>query len=156
MNDHLLRRLQVVVQEFHTLEEPVICPEDVVAFFRKRHSDDMQESFWVVLCDSRNRITGYVRVSQGTLTASLVHPREVFCIAVREAAASIIIVHNHPSGNPQPSPEDRSVTRRLTLAAKLIGIPLLDHVIVGREGSYSFREHNPDFLSAEVCAKNGE
>jgi DNA repair protein RadC len=78
--------------------------------------------------------------SQGTLTASLVHPREVFRPALREAAAAIILVHNHPSGDPTPSREDREVTERLVHVGEILGIPVLDHVIVAERGYVSLRQ----------------
>ena len=81
-----------------------------------------------------------VAVSSGTLTTSLVHPREVFRAAVREAAACVIVAHNHPSGDPEPSPEDLEVTRRLRAAGELLGIPLQDHVILGERSFVSLRE----------------
>jgi DNA repair protein RadC len=87
-------------------------------------------------------------VSVGTLTASLVHPREVFREAIRSAAAAILLVHNHPSGDPAPSEDDRSVTRRLQAAGELVGIRVLDHVIVSEGGFYSFRESDPGFEEA--------
>ena len=77
-------------------------------------------------------------ISQGTLTASLVHPREVFSVAIRESAAGVILVHNHPSGDPEPSPEDLDITRRLASVGELIGIPVLDHVVIGGETYVSF------------------
>ena len=78
--------------------------------------------------------------SQGTLTASLVHPREVFRLALREAAAAVILVHNHPSGDPTPSREDREVTERLVQVGEILGVPVLDHVIVAERGYVSLRE----------------
>jgi DNA repair protein RadC len=79
-------------------------------------------------------------VSRGTLTASLVHPREVFRPAIREAAAALLLVHNHPSGDPAPSREDREITARLVQAGDLLGIPVLDHVVVAEGGYRSLRE----------------
>ena len=79
-------------------------------------------------------------VSQGTLTASLVHPREVFRPALRESAAALVLVHNHPSGDPAPSAEDREVTDRLVRAVELLGVPVLDHVVVAERGYTSLRE----------------
>jgi DNA repair protein RadC len=81
-----------------------------------------------------------VLTSQGTLTASLVHPREVFRPALRESAAAVVLVHNHPSGDPAPSHEDREITRRLARAGALLGVPVLDHVIVADRGYASLRE----------------
>jgi DNA repair protein RadC len=79
-------------------------------------------------------------VSQGSLTASVVHPREVFNPAIRDSAAAVIFVHNHPSGDPQPSQEDRVLTTRLADAGKLLGIQVLDHIIVGRNTYMSFAD----------------
>ena len=79
-------------------------------------------------------------VSQGTLTASLVHPREVFRPALREAAAAIVLVHNHPSGDPTPSREDREVTRRLAEAGEILGVRVLDHIVIAETGFRSLRE----------------
>lgn len=100
-----------------------------------------REHFLAVLLDARNHIKGVVTVSIGTLTASLVHPREVFRPAIVAGAAGVIVAHNHPSGDCTPSSEDREATRRLVKAGELIGIPVLDHVVVGAGDSYySFRE----------------
>jgi DNA repair protein RadC len=99
-----------------------------------------REVFLVLLLDSRHRLRRIERVSEGTLTSSLVHPREFFRAAVRESAAAVIAVHNHPSGDPTPSPEDLEITRRLREAGRLLGVPLLDHVIIGAERYESLRE----------------
>lgn len=98
------------------------------------------ETFFVLLLDGRHRVTGTQRVSEGTLTTSLVHPREVFRLAIRGSAAAIVVVHNHPSGDPEPSRQDLDVTRRLAECGKLIGIPLLDHVVIGTGAHVSIRE----------------
>jgi DNA repair protein RadC len=89
----------------------------------------------VVPLDTKNRVLGFHVVSVGSLGASLVHPREVFKIAILANAASVILVHNHPSGDPEPSAEDRRVTERLKEAGELVGIPVLDHVVIG-DGRY--------------------
>jgi DNA repair protein RadC len=99
-----------------------------------------QETFHVLLLDGKHRLRRRQRISEGTLTTSLVHPREVFGPAVRECAAALICVHNHPSGDPEPSPEDLDVTRRLIAAGRLLGVPVLDHVVVGGERFVSIRE----------------
>lgn len=99
-----------------------------------------KETFHALLLDTRHRLLERVRVSEGTLTTSLVHPREVFGPALRRAAAAVVVAHNHPSGDPEPSAEDRAVTRRLLDAGRLLGVPLLDHVVVGAEGWVSLRE----------------
>ncbi|MFT7618121.1 MAG: DNA repair protein RadC [Planctomycetota bacterium] len=94
-----------------------------------------QEAFEVLVLDARNRLLRRERISLGTLTGSLVHPREVFRVALRVSACAIVLVHNHPSGDPSPSTEDIQVTDRLRRAGDLLGIRVLDHVIVG-DGRY--------------------
>jgi len=115
-------------------------PADVYHHFAARLRDEPCERFLAVLLDGRHRVLGEVTVSQGTLTASLVHPREVFRPAIRQAAAAIVLVHNHPSGDPTPSAEDRNVTRRLQDAGELVGIRVVDHVVIGAGGFHSFDE----------------
>lgn len=115
-------------------------PADVHRHYHQRLRDATREHFMVVLLDGRHRVMRESQVSQGTLTASLVHPREVFRDAVHAAAAAIILVHNHPSGDPTPSAEDREVTRRLVEAGEIIGIRVLDHVVVAEQGYQSFEE----------------
>ena len=107
----------------------------------------VQEGFYVILLDRKNHPLGRVLVTLGTLTSSLVHPREVFRAAIRESATAIACVHNHPSGDPAPSAPDMHVTRLLRESAKTVDIDLLDHVIIGRpdadplaKGYFSFRE----------------
>lgn len=99
-----------------------------------------REHFQVLLLDGKHRLVSVHAVSQGTLTSSLVHPREVFRPAIREAAAAIVVAHNHPSGDPEPSAEDLEVTRRLAETGRLLGIPLLDHVVLGDGSWTSLRE----------------
>ena len=115
-------------------------PSDVHRHFFDRLRDYPQERFHALLLDSRHRVTREVLISQGTLTASLVHPREVFRHAVRQSAAALVLVHNHPSGDPAPSSEDRRVTERLLRAGEVLGIRVLDHVVVAEHGYYSFNE----------------
>lgn len=109
--------------------------QDVFNHFRMRLRDAKQEHFFLLLLDSRRRFQSEVAIGQGTMDRALVHPRDVFGAAVRERAGAVLIVHNHPSGDPSPSPEDINVTRRLAEAGALIGIPLLDHIVIG-EGRY--------------------
>lgn len=105
-------------------------PEDVVAELAYLEGEK-QERFVVVLLDAKNRVIRSQTVHVGTLTQSLVGPREVFRIAVREGASAIIVAHNHPSGDPEPSQEDIQVTGRLAEVGKALDIPVLDHIIVG-------------------------
>ena len=108
---------------------------DLFKHFHPILRDRKQELFKVVLLDAKNTVIKESTVSEGTLTLSLVHPREVFASAVRESAAAVIFLHNHPSGDPTPSLEDRHLTERLGEAGRLLGIPVLDHVIIG-DGRY--------------------
>jgi DNA repair protein RadC len=99
-----------------------------------------KEQFHVILLDGKNRPLKDVRVSEGTLTASLVHPREVFVPVIEESAAAIILVHNHPSGDPTPSAEDVAITRRLREVGELMGVRVLDHVVIGHGRYVSFAD----------------
>ena len=100
------------------------------------------EVFRVLFLDNKNRMLCFEDVARGTLTSCLVHPREVFSTAVRLRCASIITIHNHPSGAEQPSKEDIQITRRLREAGKLLGIRLLDHIIIGDRQHFSFADEN--------------
>ena len=97
--------------------------------------DIRHELFIVVLLDAKHRVIRDVTISEGSLTVSIVHPREVFNLAVRESAAAVICVHNHPSGDPHPSEEDHALTGRLLEAGEILGIRVLDHVVIG-DGTY--------------------
>ncbi len=99
-----------------------------------------KEVFKCVLLDVKNRVIKDVTVSEGSLTASIVHPREAFLPAIRESAASVILVHNHPSGDPTPSAEDIDITRQLVKAGEVLGIKVLDHIIIGDGSSVSFAD----------------
>jgi DNA repair protein RadC len=98
------------------------------------------EEFRLLVLDTQHRVVRNVLITRGLLDSSLVHPREVFRAAIAEAAAGIVVVHNHPSGNPAPSADDRSVTRQLTEAGRLLDVPVYDHVIVGGARYFSFAE----------------
>ncbi len=131
------RRLQGTKEE----EKIVIrSPEDVAQFMIPRLRDRTKEVFVVLVLDSKNGLKHEVELSEGTLNASLVHPREVFKVAIDHLAASIIVVHNHPSGNREPSREDIDITKQLVESGKIVGIPLHDHVIVAGDGYTSFAE----------------
>lgn len=100
-----------------------------------------REHFLAILLDARRNVKGVVTVSIGTLSASLVHPREFFRPAIVAGAAAVVAVHNHPTGDPTPSYEDREVTRRLQRGGEMLGIPLADHIVLGAgESFFSFRE----------------
>jgi DNA repair protein RadC len=115
------------------------CPADVVAAASDLLRGADRERLVVLSADTKHRLLGCDVVSIGTLDGSPAHPREVFKPAIRRSAAAIALIHNHPSGDPTPSPEDRAVTRRMHQAGKLLGIPLLDHVVVGDTRYVSLR-----------------
>jgi DNA repair protein RadC len=113
-------------------------PEDVARLFRGRLRDLQVEEFHLLALDSQSQVLREVLVTRGLLNSSLVHPREVFRAAIAEAAAGIIVVHNHPSGDPTPSAEDRAVTQQLLAAGRLLDLPLYDHVIIAGDRFVSF------------------
>jgi DNA repair protein RadC len=115
-------------------------PRDVYERCAPSMRDLMQEEFRVLLLNTQHAVVREHVVTRGTLDTSLVHPREVFRYAVAEASAAVILVHNHPSGDPTPSVEDRDVTRQLAEAGRIIGIPVVDHLIVGDARYVSFIE----------------
>jgi len=119
---------------------PVRSPRDVVAYFAPRMEDLPVEEFHVAVLDAQHRLERDVTVTRGLLSSSLVHPREVFREAIAERAAAVILVHNHPSGDPMPSADDRAVTEQLVAAGRLLDIPVHDHVIIGRGRYTSFAE----------------
>lgn len=118
----------------------ITSSEDVFRHYRPLMRDLRREIFKVVLLDGKNAIIRDVTVSEGSLTLSIVHPREAFVPAVKESAAAVIFVHNHPSGDPEASPEDRALTRRLVSAGEIMGIRVLDHVIIGDRQYVSFAD----------------
>lgn len=119
--------------------------EDAVAFcqehFARLASDGTKEEFHVISLDAKHQVLNKQRISVGVLDRSVIHPREVFRAAIKDAAKAILVVHNHPSGDPTPSDEDFAVTRRLEEAGKTLGILLLDHIVVARAGTISIRAH---------------
>jgi DNA repair protein RadC len=119
---------------------PVRSPRDVVDYYAARMEDLPVEEFHVAVLDAQHRLERDITVTRGILNSSLVHPREVFREAIAERAAAIILVHNHPSGDPTPSADDRSVTEQLVAAGRLLDIPVHDHVIIGRGRYTSFAE----------------
>ncbi len=124
----LSKRLEADVGE---KPQPVLkSPEDVAAVMRSKLKGKKKEHCWVLCLDTRNKLINCKPVSIGSLDTSIVHPREVFKEAVSSSAASVIFVHNHPSGDPEPSKEDIELTKRLAEAGEIVGIEVLDHIIV--------------------------
>lgn len=126
-------------------EEPltgrIITSDDVAEYFTPRLAIERVEIVVAVGLDARNRARSIHEVGRGDTTSCAISPASVFRPLLLNAAVSTIIVHNHPSGDPTPSPEDRDLTRRMKAASEVIGIRLLDHVVVAREGHYSFLDH---------------
>ena len=118
-------------------------PEDVVKAIRASIKDKAKEHFKLILLNPRNKILkiiGISTISVGTLNASLVHPREVFKDAITHSAASVVLAHNHPSGDPEPSEDDIKITKKLVESGKILGIDVIDHIVVGKNNFLSFKE----------------
>lgn len=118
----------------------VTCPEDAADYAMPRFRYEDREHFAVILLNVKNHILSMPVISVGSLTASVVHPREVFKAAIQQTAASIILVHNHPSGDPTPSKEDIEVTARMVQVGRVMDIPVLDHIILGNDNYISLKE----------------
>ena len=125
-------------QEQPSAGSPIRGPDDVLRYVRDLRRA-RREHFIVLLLNARHELQCREIVSIGSLNASIVHPREVFLPAILHSAASVVLVHNHPSGDPEPSEEDLSITRRLVQVGELVGIGVLDHVIVAARGVVSLR-----------------
>ena len=117
------------------------CPQDVADFLMPRLRYAAKEQFVVILLNNKNKVIGTEVVSEGSLSSSIVHPREVYAPAILHHAAAIMVAHNHPSGDPKPSTEDTEATRVLARSGKVLGIPMIDHVIIGDGNYYSFLEN---------------
>ena len=124
--------------------KPIKSSRDVFKYAAPKIAEFDKEYFMVLHLDSRNKILRDEIISIGTLNSSLVHPREVFKSAIKESANSIILVHNHPSGDPTPSAEDLIITEKLMGAGKLLDLEVLDHVIIGKKKFWSFKDSRVD------------
>ena len=137
----LLAALELGIRAAREERPPVVRirePEDVLRLFGSRLRDLQVEEFHLLALDSQSQVLREVLITRGLLNSSLVHPREVFRAAIAEAAAGIIVVHNHPSGDPTPSAEDRAATKQLVSAGRLLDVPLYDHVIIAGDRFVSF------------------
>lgn len=126
---------------YEAFEQCIRSPKDVIYLLRSEYKFATKEHFIGVFLNSKNRVIHKEIISIGSLNASIVHPREVFNAAIRHCSASLICVHNHPSGDPTPSQEDIQITKRLVEAGNIIGIDVLDHIIIGENRYYSLKEH---------------
>jgi DNA repair protein RadC len=122
-------------------KESFSSSQDVINYCKQNMKDLKKEIFRCFLLDTKNKVIKDEEVSVGSLTASLVHPRETFKAAIRESAAAVIFIHNHPSGDIKPSQEDILLTRRLVQAGEVLGIQVLDHIIIGDGCHFSFRDN---------------
>lgn len=120
----------------------ITSPEDVYKAFSSEMCFLKREEFRVILLNTKNSVISTELISIGSLNSSIVHPREVFNKAIKKNSASVILIHNHPSGNPSPSKEDLVITRRLIEAGNIIGIKVLDHIIIGHGKFYSLKEND--------------
>jgi len=120
--------------------EKIKKPETVFNLLKNEIGNKMKESFYILSLTNRNNLISVDKVSTGTLSASLAHPREVFLPAIKNYASTVIIVHNHPSGDTQPSEDDLDITKRLKEAGKILGIDVVDHIIVSRNNYFSFKD----------------
>ena len=138
-----LRATRAIAEEWNSPDDQAprwATPEDCARYLMPRFGSEPVESFGVALINTRNRLKRCVVVSRGSVNGAIVHPREVFRPAIVERAAAVVLFHNHPSGDPQPSQEDRQLTKRLLDAGRIIGIGVLDHVIVAAGAYFSFKE----------------
>jgi len=126
-------------QSKHPIKK-ITCAEDVFNYFHERLKDKKEEHFYVLMLDTKNNIIGEQLISKGILDASIIHPREVFKPAIKNSASKIILVHNHPSGDPSPSGEDLEITEKLTEVGESMGISVLDSVILGEGKWWSWKE----------------
>ncbi len=131
------RRLSTQTPEYKSIE--LDNPEKVFKLIKSKLKDYHKEHFYIIALNSRNY--SIAEVSVGSLNASIVHPREVFAEAIKNKAASVIFVHNHPSGNPEPSENDLLITKRLVESGKILGIEISDHIIVTKDNFFSFKNN---------------
>lgn len=122
------------------MEKKITSPQDVADFFIPRLKDEIKEKFIVVCLNSSNKIIKWEEISIGNLDSSIVHPREVFKVAIDNNSKNLILVHNHPSGNTEPSNEDIAITKKLVEAGKIFDIPIFDHIIIAGNSYTSFVE----------------
>lgn len=141
-------RVELVRESAPLYDTKIEGPQDVVTLLQKEASRWDREHFLSVLLDHKHVVLGIDEVSVGTLGASLVHPREVFKSAILANAAAIIITHNHPSGDPTPSGEDMRITQKLVEAGETLGIPCIDHVILGRDAYNAWNENKSAWHTA--------
>ncbi len=132
------RQLLEAEASMHGNAPTLSTPEEAYRYMQPRYVNEYREHFDVLMMDNRNRLIRHHRVSTGSLTASVVHPRECFNPVIRESAAGVIFSHNHPAGDPSPSREDMDITHRLRQVGEVMGIRVHDHVVCGHGRFFSF------------------
>jgi len=137
-----LLKENIEMEKERVKKNAITSPSEIVKIIQSEIEDYSKEHFFVISFDVRNRILGIDKTSKGTLSASLVHPRETFESAIRRHAAQIIVAHNHPSGDCEPSEDDVRITKRLYEAGKIMGIELLDHIVVTKDNFTSLKDKN--------------
>ena len=120
----------------------ISCSHDVFDLFHERLKDKKQEEFYVLILNNKNNIISERLITKGILDASIIHPREIFKEAIKHSASKIILVHNHPSGDPSPSNEDLELTKKLNDAGQMVEIKVLDHIIIGNGNHWSYKEYS--------------
>jgi DNA repair protein RadC len=131
---------RILSQSKNFSEKKITSPQDVAEMFIPLLKDELKENFILICLNSANKIIKYEVISVGNLNSSIVHPREIFKSAIENSSASVILMHNHPSGNPEPSNEDINITKKLVEAGKLLDIPVFDHIILAGNSYTSFVE----------------
>lgn len=138
----IVRELEVKYKKGKKIDYTFDSPEKVHEYFRDIIGNECQEHFVAIYLDIKNKINGWIKISIGTLNETIVHPRDIFKTALITNSASIILCHNHPSGDTKPSKEDLATTKRIKDGAKILGLTLLDHVIITGDKFLSFEETN--------------
>jgi len=131
---------RILSQNKNYSEKKITSPQDVAEMFIPLLKDELKERFLLICLNSANKIIKFETISIGNLNSSIVHPREIFKAAIENSSASVILMHNHPSGNPEPSTEDISITKKLVEAGKMLDIPVFDHIIIAGNSYTSFVE----------------
>jgi DNA repair protein RadC len=135
--------MKEILKRIHLSEKPIkkiSCAKDVFDYFHERLKNEKQENFIVLLLNNKNNIIKEEFITKGILDASILDPREVFKPAIKNSASKIILVHNHPSGDPEPSREDKEITEKITESGDLLQIKVLDHIIIGKDSYWSWKE----------------
>ena len=140
LSGQFIREIEAVYKTQEWIANKLDTPASVAEFLKTKIGNKTEEHFVAVYLDTKNTVTGWTLVSKGTMSESLVHPREIFKNAILTNSAAVIVAHNHPSGSLNPSREDVATTDRIREAGKMIGIPILDHVIITQQNYYSMRE----------------